>query len=811
MKRQRTRLSEILNLNPAVRTVGAGVVVFFLILTGAVAKDTLLVRGSVVDSISGARLSGAILGLDDGQRGTIANQEGEFLLRLPPGSYTLTVRSLGYRPLRRVLTLLNDTSLTLRLQAESMRVDEVLVTAEKDRQANVESVEISVATVDMANIKKVPVVLGERDLIKTLQLQPGVSSVSEGSSGFNVRGGAADQNLALLDNATIYNPSHLFGFFSAFNTDALDDVKLYKGGIPAQYGGRLSSVLDIRQKSGNHDSVGLMAGIGLISSRALLEGPLPAGRGSFLLAGRRSYADLFLAFSDDPALRDNKAYFYDLNAKLNFDLSPDDRLSASAYFGRDNFEIDKVFGNSWGNAAATLRWNHVFSDNVYGSLSGIYSQFDYDFKIFEPSTSFEWRSGIQNREIKADIFVLAGDHTLSFGIHALAMDFNPAEIEPIGNSSTNARQLDEKRAFEPAVYISNEQSLGDDLTLRYGLRYSYFQRSGAETVYHYAGGQPLWYNSDLGRYEESAVVDSTVYGSGDRVKSYHGAEPRISLRYSLNEVSSLKASYNRTRQYIHQISNTTSPTPLDVWMPSGPYIEPQIADQLALGYFRNIGDEYELSLETYYKLMQNQIGYVDGADLTFNETLETELLNGEGRAYGLELLFRKSSGRLTGWLSYTLARSERRNPGLSASDPGINDGRYYVTDYDKTHDLSLTAMYELDDNWSISANFIYASGRPITYPEGRYEVGGVIVPQYGERNAERIPDYHRLDLSLRLQGAQSENFESEWIFGLYNVYNRLNAASIYFRQNEDEPTVTEAVKLAFFGIVPSITYSLYFK
>jgi len=781
--------------------------IYFLILLSlpgyAVAENKVTVSGYIRDASNGEALIGANILIKGTNIGAATNSYGFYSFSLPAGKYTIIVSYIGYQSISQNMDFRESQTLNVELQVSAVRLEKVIVTAEREDE-NIQGIEMSVIKLDAKTIKMAPVVLGEVDLIKTIQLLPGVSSVAEGSAGFNVRGGSADQNLVLLDEATIFNASHLLGFFSVFNADVIKEVKLYKAGIPAQYGGRLSSVLDIRQKDGNAKSFNSNAGIGLISSRLLFEGPIKKDRGSFVIAGRRSYADLFLRLIGN----DNSVYFYDLNYKGNYTLNDRNRFYLSGYLGRDVFEIADAFSNSWGNNTATARWNHVFNDRLFSNFSFIYSNYDYALGILQTGSAFDWKSNIINYNLKADFeFFIDHSNRIAFGTHATYYDFSPAEITPIDESSIVPTTLDKKYAAESAVYLSYEQRLGERLTLQYGLRFSSFFRLGSETIPTYENNAPVVYNEGLGRYEPGTVIGSTHYGSGEVIEQFYNLEPRFSARLLLNKKSSLKLSYNRMTQYLQLISNTNSPTPLDVWLPSGPYKEPQTGDQVALGYFRNFKDNaYEFSMEGYYKLLHNQLDYVDGAQLLFNNNIETDILSGEGRAYGLELYLKKARGKLTGWLSYTLARSENKVTGLTENDPGINNGAYYPSNHDKTHDLSITGMYQFNKTWSFAANFIYATGRPTTYPVSRYEFTGFTIPQYEDRNLDRLPAYHRLDLSATLHN----KLGGEWVFGIYNVYNRQNAASITFRQNEDDPTLTEAVRTTLFGLVPSVTYNIKF-
>jgi hypothetical protein len=667
---------------------------------------------------------------------------------------------------------------------------------------------MSVNALSIKTIKNMPVVLGEVDVIKSITLLPGVTNAGEGSSGFNVRGGGADQNLILLDEATIFNSSHLFGFFSVFNPDAIKDIKLYKGGIPAKYGGRVSSVLDIYQKEGNSSEFHMNGGIGLISSRLLAEGPIKKDKGSFLLGGRSSYAHLFLPLFD----LDNVAYFYDLNTKLSYRINDKNSVFLSGYFGRDVFEIADSFENTYGNTVVNFRWNHLFSDKLFSNLSLIYS--DYYYGLTLDFVEFDWESGIRNFNLKYDFkHYISNNFKLEYGLNSMYYKFNPGEINPTNeDSGINPFKLTDKYAFENAIYIDAEHKLIDKLFVSYGARFSTFHRLGQNELNLYDNNNPVIFNEDIGIYEKANPVDIATFDRNDVIESFSNIEPRLSLAYQLSDNSSLKASYNRMSQYLHLLSNTSSPTPLDVWAPSGKYIQPQLLDQIAVGYFKTFKDNiFSLEVESFYKTIQNRIDYIDGADLIANDAIEQVILKGEARAYGLELLFSKNEGKLQGWLAYTLSKSEQRTSGRTAIETGINNSEWYNTPFDKTHDISLTGSYELNKKWSFSSNFLYQTGQAATFPNGQYQYNGIVVPSFEARNSSRLPSYHRLDIAANYNPNpdSNKNFKGEWVFGIYNIYNRRNAANITFRENRMSGT-NEAVRLSIFGIVPSVSYNFKF-
>jgi len=690
----------------------------------------------------------------------------------------------------------------------STKLKEVVITSSESESVSLKKPQMSVLKLNAGTIKQVPVVLGEVDILKTIIMLPGVTNNGEGSSGFNVRGGAVDQNLVLLDEAIIYNTSHLFGFFSVFNADAIKDIKLYKGGIPARFGGRVSSVLDVRQKDGNSKQFKMSGGVGLISSRLSLEAPLFNEKGSFIVAGRASYANLFLDITN----KDYGVGFYDLNLKGNYSLNDNNKLFLSGYFGRDNMDFDETFSNNYGNLSGNLRWNHMFSDKLFSNLSLIYSEYDYEFglKLFE----FNWKSSITNYNVKYDFMYYASNSIkLNFGANIIGYDFNPGIISPTSDtSSINYFELDQKRAFEAGFYVSAEQKISERFSVEYGLRYSLFNRLGGQAIALYENDQPVVYNEQLGIYETGTIIGETDYSKSDKIASFDNFEPRLAMAFELNEISSLKAGFSRTAQYIHLLSNTTNVTPLDVWTPSGSYIKPQLSNQYSIGYYKNFKDKmFSLEIESYYKTVDNRIDYIDGADLIGNNYIEGEILNGESRAYGLEFLLRKTVGKLTGWFAYTLSKTEQRTLGGNAGGPGINNGEWYNSAYDRTHDFSITAAYNLNEKWTFGANFVFQTGRPVTYPTGQYMYEGLSVASYTDRNAERLPSYNRLDLSATYVPNNKPNnrWKGEWVFGVYNAYNRMNAASISFGQNS-ETGANEATRTAIFGIVPSITYNFKF-
>jgi hypothetical protein len=788
------------------------IITFLVVLLSALSsfgQEKFTLSGTIIDANSNETLIGVNVVIPALKTGVTTNEYGFYSITIPKGNYTVQISYLGYQTIEESIALNQNIKNNFNLFSNETALQEVIITDNKTK-IDIKKPEMSVNKLSISTIKKMPVVLGEVDVLKSILLLPGVTNAGEGASGFNVRGGGADQNLILLDEATIFNSSHVFGFFSVFNPDAIKDLKLYKGGIPARYGGRASSVLDIYQKDGNSKGFHVNGGIGLISSRILAEGPLVKDKGSFLIGGRSSYAHLFLKLSEEQ--KDNSAYFYDLNTKLSYKLDSNNSLYLSGYFGRDVFSLNKSFTNIYGNATLNLRWNHLFSEKLFSNLSLIYS--DYYYGLDLDFVGFKWDSGIKNYNIKYDFKNYISDKfKLNYGVNGIYYEFNPGTIKPSDeNSGINFDQLDKKYAFEPAVYINADHEISDRIALSYGLRYSMFYRLGQSTVNIYENDNPVFFNSELQIYEKATPIGTKFYDRNKVMKSYNYLEPRFSLAYQINDDQSIKASYNRMVQYLQLISNTSSPTPLDVWTPSDRFIKPQIADQVALGYFKNFNDDmYSLEVETYYKEVQNRLDYIDGANLIANKAIEQIILNGQLRSYGLEIMFRKNEGKFNGWISYTLSKSEQQTPGRTPIETGINNGQWYNSVYDKLHNVAVTTSYNLNEKWSFGANFALQTGQPVTYPVGQYEYLGINVPSYGLRNENRLPAYHHLDIAATLTPSKNKNREwkGEWVFSIYNLYNRKNAASINFRQNADTGS-NEAIKTSIFGIVPAVSYNFKF-
>jgi hypothetical protein len=770
-------------------------------------QQKFTISGTVSEDETGETLIGVNVIIPELRTGTITNEYGFYSITLPEGTYEVTFSSLGFTSQTITINLTENIRQSISLISDAEQLDAVIIEADVER-ASIKAAQMSVNTLTAETIKKIPVVLGEADVVKSILLLPGVTNAGEAASGFNVRGGAADQNLILLDEATIFNSSHLFGFFSVFNPDAIKDVKLFKGGIPARYGGRVSSVLDIFQKEGNSKELKINGGIGAVASRLLAEGPIVKDKAAFLVGGRGSYAHLFLPIFDI----ENRAYFYDLNTKINWRINDRNNIFLSGYFGRDLFSFQDNFVNVYGNALGNFRWNHIFSDKLFSNLSVIYSDYYYGLEL--DFVGFKWNSGIQNFNIKYDLkHYLSDGLQVNYGINNIYYRFNPGKIIPNSpDSGIVEEQLIKKYANEFAAYVDVEHTLSDKFRVQYGLRLSHFIRFGQDELNVYANNNPVEFDNLLLIYKGAEPVGTINPKRSDRLASFTNLEPRVSLSYTLNDDTSMKASYTRIAQYLHLLSNTSSPTPLDVWTPSGPFVEPQLLDQYALGFFRNVWDrEFTIETEIFYKDIQNRIDYIDGADLIANNAIEQVILNGEARAYGWEFLFRKNTGKLQGWIAYTLSKSEQRTPPRNSEEIGINNGAWYNTPYDKTHDIALYGNYELNDKWSFNSNFVFQTGQPTNFPIGQFEFQGLVIPYYGLRNSTRLPNYHRLDIAATLtpRKNRSRKWQSEWVFSIYNVYNRMNAASINFRQNQDTG-VNEAVRTSIFGIVPSVTYNFKF-
>lgn len=749
------------------------------------------VNGTVRDRKSGEILIGASISIREIPRsGILSNSYGFYSISGPAGNYTLIVSFTGYQPDTLTIVLNKNILLPVELTPDGAELAEVVVSARKKNE-NVVKPLMGVQKLTTNEIRNVPVLFGEKDVLKTIQLLPGIQAAGDGNSGFYVRGGGSDQNLILLDEATVYNPSHLLGFFSTFNSDAIKDITVYKGGMPAEYGGRLSSVVDIKMNDGNNKDYHFGGGIGLISTRLNAEGPIVKDRGSFSVSARRTYADLFLKLSRDSSVNSNSLYFYDLNVKANYKIDEKNRVYLSGYFGRDNLAFGKTFGIDYGNATATARWNHVFNSRLFSNTSFIYSNYSYKITINSNNNNINITSKIRDLALKEDLqYYIDADNKLNFGFNTIHHTISPGVISASQSSSYNSLALQNKYSLENAAYVSHEWSPVEKLHIDYGLRLTAFSVLGPGNFYTYDSA--------------GNTLDTTNYPAGRFVKTYFNPEPRFSASMKMTENSSLKLSYNRNVQVLHLLSNSTSANPTDIWIPSSNNVKPEIADQVALGYYRNFSDnKYEFSSELYYKEMQHQIDYKNGAQLIANENVESQLLFGKGRAYGLELYFKKKVGKLTGWVSYTLSRTELQID-------GVNRGNWYPARQDRTHDISIVGIYQANKKWTLSATWVYYTGNAVTFPSGKYEVAGQTAFLYTERNGYRMPAYHRMDVAATLQGKKTKKFESSWTFSIYNLYGRENAYSIVFQNDPGDLSKTQAVQYALFRFVPSVTYNFKF-
>ena len=777
--------------------------VIFLFSLNINSQNNFTLSGYVLDSQTNELVIGASVIIDELNIGTITNSYGFFSITVKEGDYSVKTQNLGYKDDLQIISLNKNIILNIYLTEEVESLDEVIV-MENTEDIDIELPVLSLNIISGKTIRQTPVVFGESDILKTIQLLPGVSSAGEGASGFNVRGGAADQNLILFDEAIIYNSSHLFGLFSVFNSDAIKEVKLYKGGIPSSYGGRLSSVLDVYQKDGNNQNFSMNGGIGAISSRLLVEGPIQKNESSFLVASRGTYAHLFLKLTDI----ENIAYFYDLNTKSNFVIDNKNRIFLSGYFGRDLFKLDGTFMNTYGNSTLNLRWNHLINEKTFSNTSLIFSDYYYGLQL--DFVGFDWKSGIKNLNFKFDLKnYYSNIFQFNYGLNVIYYDFNPGTIGPLTpDSGFNFSRLNKKYAFENSTYFDVIHKINSQLSMRYGIRLNQFLRLRQNGLQQYANDDPLYYDNDLKIYDPATPLAGNFDNNSSVFKTYNNIEPRINISYSFNN-QSIKASYNRLNQYLHLISNTSSPTPLDIWVPSGPYIKPQKLDQYALGYYKRIKN-IKIETEIFYKKIKNRLDYIDGADLVANDNIETVILPGKSRAYGFEILLKKSEGRHKFMVAYTLSKSEQKTPGRNSLEDGINFSNWYNTPYDKPHDFSINSEYILSKKLKIVGNFIYQTGQPTNYPNSQYTYMNLNVPNYGKRNSQRLPNYHRMDINLTLTPEKkNKKIESSWVFGIYNLYDRDNASSIIFRRN-NETLKNEAVQISIFGIVPSVTYNFKF-
>jgi len=748
------------------------------------AQEKTTVNGTVKDKLSGESIMGAVIKIDQLANVVVtSNEYGFFAIALPKGKYDLSISYVGYEEKRIPIALNEPKSIQVFLESKNQLTEVVVESKRKDD--NLMKAQMGTETLNMKSISRVPVIFGEKDVLKTIQLLPGVKSAGEGNSGFYVRGGASDQNLILLDEAPVYNASHLLGFFSTFNSDAIKDATLIKGNGPAQYGGRLSSVLDVKMKEGNNKNYIVNGGLGLISSRISIEGPIQEDKSSFILSGRRTYADVFLKASEK--FKDNILYFYDFNAKANYKIDNKNRIYFSGYFGRDELGLGTSFGINWGNKTGTIRWNRIISNKLFLNTSFIYSDYNYDVSLKNGETKFNVNSNITDVNIKQDYtYYFNPKNTIRFGFNSILHTITPSIFSGTVKNSVNKVG---RNGLENAIYFNNNFKANQKLTIDYGLRVSAYSMMGGDVYNLYNGNEKT----------SSILLEKTALG-----KTYLNIEPRITSNYRINELSSIKLAYARNVQHLHLLSNATASSPSDQWIGDSYNIKPELADQTSIGYTRNFkNNTYELGAELYYKNMQNQLDYKDGTNINTIADVESALLYGIGRAYGFELLAKKKIGVVSGWISYTLSKSERKIE-------GINGGDWYNAKQDRTHDISIVSIVELNSKWSVSGVFVYYTGNAVTFPTGKYTFGGQTIYQYAKRNANRMPTYHRFDISVTYENKDRKKRETSWNFSLYNVYGRENAYRISFQDDPLDKTKTQIIQTSLFRWVPSITYNFKF-
>lgn len=765
-------------------------VLLMIVLSSAMhAQKKYTISGTVKSQLKGESIIGASVRVLNHQAGTTTNEYGFYSLVLPIGDYALVVSSVGKLSDTFNIQLNKNAEQNFFLKEEANELSEVTVKASSALGRSVSGTQMGIEKLTTKEIKNIPVLFGEKDLLKTIQLLPGIKSAGDGNSGIYVRGGTTDQNQIILDEANIYNASHLFGLFSTFNSDAIKDIAVYKSAMPANYGGRLSSVLDVRMNEGNNQKTEFSGGLGLISTKFNVEGPIQKNKSSFLISGRRTYADVFLRLDDK--FKNNQLYFYDFNAKMNFEINKKNKIYLSGYFGKDLLGFNKQFVINWGNGTGTFRWNHIFNQRLFSNTSLIFSSYNYAFTVKNGTNDIRIFSQIKDWNLKQDYqYSINNSNSLKFGWNSIYHSIRPGEITGNAGSSINDKIQAKRNSFENALYISSTVKPTTKLTLTTGTRLTAFSVLG--------GGN--YYNID----PSGKILDTLKYKSGEIIKTYWNIEPRVAIGFMFNNSSSVKASYTRNTQYMHLISSYNGSSPLDKWISTSNLIKPQISNQYSIGYYANIlSNKYELTAETYYKDMANIMDYRDGADIFLNETIESQLLYGKGRAYGIELMMKKKTGKLTGWISYTLSKTERQIN-------GINNDEWYNAKQDRTHDVAVVAMYEINKKWTLSANFVFYTGDAVTFPSGKYNIGGQTTYYYTSRNADRMPNYHRLDVAATLQLKKTKKWSKELTFGIYNIYGRQNAYTINFTDNKVNPNKTDIVQTSLFSFVPSVSYNFKF-
>jgi hypothetical protein len=762
----------------------------------------LVISGYIRDEETGEALINATIAVINPSVNVQSNSYGFYSLSLPVGDYELAVSYAGYGTVSKKVSLTANTTLDLLLNSRAAEMQEVVVTGER-KLKRTNTVGLGIQQLSAGQIKKIPAFMGEPDVIKALLTLPGITSIGEGASGFNVRGGNVDENLIIMDEAPVFNSSHLLGFFSVFNPDAVKNVTLYKGAFPAEYGGRTSSVLDIRMKDGNNQKYAVTGGIGNIFSRLSVEGPLQKDKSSFIIAGRRSYIDVlakpFLPKED----RDNTLYFYDLTAKANYEINDKNTIYLSGYLGRDVFGVGDNASFKWGNTTGTLRWNHLFTPKLFLNTSVYYSKYDYSlgFSSTEPgdNSSYRWKSDIQTYGLKPTLtWFVNNKHQLKTGVNLIYYNFYPGKGISTSGASTNDITLKKRYGSEAAVFVEDTWKVSPKWNLQAGLRLNQYAYLGGTTVYYFR--------------DTTANIRKTLDREEDvkhrkPVSTWTYLEPRISARYTVKRNTFVKAAYGRSTQYLHLLSNTASPTPVDLYFPSTNNIRPSVTDQFSAGIV-TVPEKLplEFSAEVFYKSMDDVLDYIDNASLELNQLVEADLLTGKGKAFGVELEVKKETGKWQGWVNYTWSRSWRKTEGISNND-------WYLSRYDRTHVINVSVVRTINDRWDISGSFNYGTGAPATFPDVRFDIQGLPIPynSTGKRNNFRLPAYHRMDLSATRKGKQTKKIKTEWVFGIYNLYGRQNAYSIYFQQNEDDPQKKEAVRLSIIGsIIPSITWNFKF-
>lgn len=778
------------------------VLTLILIHTLSWAQERYTINGYVRDAANGEELIGVTVYVQEMSTGVTTNAYGFYSITLPRGAYHLQYSYIGFKTLSQEFDLQKNSENNINLESEATQMQEVVVKAERV-DANVSEIQMGRTQLNMAQVRKLPMVFGENDIIKTIQMQPGVISAGEGTSSFFVRGGSADQNLILIDEAPVYDPSHLFGLFSIFNSDVIKESELYRGGVPARFGGRLSSILEVRTKDGNNKQFSGSGGIGSLASRLMLEGPIKKEKSSFLISARRSYVDLFLKAANEK----NLVYFYDVNAKVSWRHNNNNRFFAAFYTGRDDFKFDGNFGFGWGNATGTVRWNHLFSDRLFSNTTLVASNFDYKMELDDPVQGFIWKSRLQQFSLRNDLsYFITPESELSFGYHLTFRRFSPGIISP-NTSGSIFKTVEQTKMFaiDHAPYVDFKQKWSDKIETTAGIRLSIFQNVGPGDVVLYEDPTD---NVNINR------IGTKHYSDLENIKAYINPEPRFSFLYRATPTSSIKASYSRMVQNTHLISSGTVPLPFNTWNPSGYYLKPQTSDQYSIGYFRNFKDNaIEFSVETFYKDLNNITDFTDNAEIFFNSDLITVIRQGKSWAYGAEFSAQKKTGKFTGFVSYTLSKVERKVP-------DVNNGQAFPANYDRRNAVNVAATYDLNEKWSFGANFTYSTGRPITVPSGKYEINGIYYPDVvSQRNGYRLPAYHRADISATLnpQNHKNRRWQGQWVFSLYNMYSRKNPFSMYTRLLQDsdgnvigDGTVKEARLIYLFPVLPSVTYNFKF-